>query len=64
MWSEFTFFAQSTYVIPVQGQDDKFIFVADRWNLTDLKNSRYLFLPIELYEPDSIVINWVDDWKL
>ena len=64
MWSELTFFAQSTYVIPVQEEDDKFIFVADRWNLTDLKNSRYLFLPIELYEPDSIAINWVDEWKL
>ncbi len=64
MWSELTFFAQGTYVMPVQDKSDKFIFVADRWNPTELKNSRYLFLPIELYEQDSIAINWVDEWSL
>lgn len=62
-WAEATFFGQNTYVIPVNGRDDSFIFVADRWNMTDLRLSRYLFLPIEFGDGDSLSVQWHDEWS-
>lgn len=38
-----TFFSQGTYVLPLGG--DRFLFMADRWNKTDLQRSGYLWLP-------------------
>ena len=33
-----TFYAQSTYVLPIEGMQDQFIAMFDRWNKTDLIN--------------------------
>ncbi|KAK2983297.1 hypothetical protein RJ640_030576 [Escallonia rubra] len=41
-----TFFAQSTFVLPLPGLPGSFIFMADRWNPADLRNSRYVWLPL------------------
>ena len=41
-----TFGAQSTFVLPLAGQKNHFIFMADRWNKLDLENSTYLWLPL------------------
>lgn len=41
-----TFFAQSTFVLPVPGLPGLFIFMADRWNPADLRDSRYVWLPL------------------
>jgi hypothetical protein len=38
-----TFQSQSTYVLPLAG--NRFLFMADRWNKTDLENSGYLWIP-------------------
>ncbi len=62
--AELTFISQSTYVIPVQGGKDAFIFMADRWNKDDLKDSRYIWLPIEFGDKDSVSIKWHDEWDL
>ncbi|KAL3813694.1 hypothetical protein ACJIZ3_014962 [Penstemon smallii] len=35
-----TFFAQSTFVLPLPGLEGSFIFMADRWNPADLRDSR------------------------
>ncbi|KAL3844673.1 hypothetical protein ACJIZ3_002076 [Penstemon smallii] len=35
-----TFFAQSTYVLPLLGLPGSFIFMADRWSPADLRDSR------------------------
>jgi len=43
-----TFDAQSTYVLPVNSESNSFIFMADLWNKTDLPNSKYLWLPLEV----------------
>lgn len=40
-----TFESQSTYVVPVKGKDT-YLFMADRWNKTDLPKSDYLWLPL------------------
>lgn len=41
-----TFFAQSTFVVPLPGITGSFIFMADRWNPADLRDSRYVWLPL------------------
>jgi hypothetical protein len=35
----------------------------DRWNKTDLEDSRYIWLPLK-FEDDKMVIEWKDKWKL
>ncbi|HXO75909.1 MAG TPA: beta-galactosidase trimerization domain-containing protein, partial [Puia sp.] len=40
-----TFHSQSTFVVP---HDSGFIFMADRWNKTDLERSGYLWLPLRV----------------
>lgn len=52
-----TYFAQSTFVLPVNGKADTYIFMADRWNKKDLPNSRYLWLPLKVVD-DKPVIFW------
>ncbi len=61
--SALTFGGQSTYVLPIAGKKDSFIFMADRWNPKDLKDSRYIWLPIDL-ENGKVQINWKDQWDL
>jgi beta-galactosidase len=41
-----TFSSQSTYVLPLSGSS--FLFMADRWNKTDLEHSDYLWLPFRV----------------
>ncbi|WP_313999122.1 glycoside hydrolase family 88 protein [Xanthocytophaga flava] len=61
--AEKTFDGQSTYILPVQGKKDAFIFMADRWNPKNLTDSRYLWLPIT-FENNSPVIEWTEEWNL
>ena len=42
--AETTFHSQSTYVLPLAG--NRFLFMADRWEKTDLEKSGYLWLPL------------------
>ncbi|GIO15749.1 hypothetical protein J19TS2_53040 [Cohnella xylanilytica] len=57
-----TFGSQSTYVIPVDAAAGKFIYMGDRWNSANLGDSRYVWLPIEFGEDDSITLRWYDEW--
>ena len=50
-----TFNSQSTFVFPVAGQSGRFIVMFDEWNKTDLKNSRYIWLPVT-FQGDRIQI--------
>ena len=43
-----TFGAQSTYVLPVIGKRNGFIFMADKWDKSDLEKSQYLWLPLSI----------------
>ncbi len=58
-----TFGGQSTHVLPVQGRDDAFIFMADQWNPGNLRDSRYLWLPVR-FDGDRLAIEWEDAWDL
>lgn len=61
--SESTFLAQSTFVLPLEGKPDHFIFMADRWNKTNLEDSRYVWLPL-VFRNDSVIIEWKDSWSI
>lgn len=57
-----TFDSQSTFILPVPGTKNKWIFMADRWNSKNLKDSRYVWLPIE-FEKGVPVLRWYDSWN-
>jgi len=46
--ADMTYHSQSSFVLPLQGQKGDFLFMADRWNKTDLERSDYLWLPLYL----------------
>jgi hypothetical protein len=58
-----TFGSQSTFVLPVQGRADTFIFMADRWNPQNAIDGRYVWLPIE-FQHGVPAIAWQDAWRL
>jgi len=59
-----TFSSQSTFVLPVQGRADTFIFMADRWNQWDLPDSRYVWLPLEFTADGKPLLRWHEQWSL
>lgn len=61
--SKLTFGGQSTYVLPVAGKKDAFIFIADKWNPKDLMDSRYIWLPVQ-FDEGKVKIEWMDQWNL
>ena len=61
--SALTFHSQSTYVLPVHGKNDAFIFMADRWTPKDPIDGRYIWLPIHIVD-DHLEIAWKDKWSL
>ena len=58
-----TFNSQSTFILPVQGKADAFIFMADRWNPRNAIEGRYIWLPIE-FRHHVPTISWRDKWDL
>lgn len=58
-----TFHSQSTYILPITGKKDAFIFMADRWRPENPIDGRYIWLPI-LFENGLPVLKWSDKWDL
>jgi hypothetical protein len=61
--AELTFHSQSTYILPVVGKKDAFIFMADRWTPNHPIDGRYIWLPIR-FENGLPVLKWHDSWDL
>lgn len=61
--AELTFHSQSTFILPVAGKKNAFIFMADRWTPEHPSNARYIWLPIE-FENNLPVLRWRDQWNL
>jgi hypothetical protein len=61
--ADVTFHSQSTYILPVQGKEGAFIFMADRWQPENAIDGRYIWLPI-LFQNDRIELEWMDEWDL
>ncbi len=58
-----TFESQGTYILPVAGKKDAFIFMADRWRPNNPIDGRYVWLPIQ-FKNDLPVLSWLDEWNL
>jgi hypothetical protein len=58
-----TFQSQGTYILPVAGKKDAFIFMADRWRPNNPIDGRYVWLPIQ-FKNDLPVLSWLDEWDL
>lgn len=58
-----TFGSQSTFVLPVPGKKDEFIFMADRWRPENPIDGSYLWLPIE-FEDGEPILTWRNSWDL
>lgn len=61
--NKITFGSQSTFVLPVQGKKNKFIYMGDRWIPENLADSRHIWLPVE-WEKELPVIKWYSEWNL
>lgn len=58
-----TFGAQSTYVQPVAGKSDAFIFMADMWRPDHPIDGRYLWLPVTFSPDGTPVLQWRESWS-
>lgn len=58
-----TFNSQSTFILPVPGKTNAFIFMADRWNPENAIDGRYVWLPVE-FKHGVPVISWHQEWDL
>ncbi len=61
--SDITFGGQSTYVLPMKEKPGKFIFMADKWNSSNLIASTYIWLPLKV-DNNVPSIQWYDSWDL
>lgn len=59
-----TFQSQSTYVLPINGEKDKFIYIGDRWKPDNLGKSTYVWLPLHVDETGKVKIEWYDRWSI
>ena len=58
-----TFNSQSTYVLPVVGKKDAFIYVGDRWKPENHSEGPYVLLPVQ-FENGLPFLKWYDSWNL
>lgn len=58
-----TFWSQSTYIIPVKGKKNAFIYMGDRWTPKNAIDGRYIWLPI-LFEDGKPILKWFDSWDI
>ena len=61
--AETTYLSQSTYILPVQGKKNAFIYLGDRWTPSNAIDGRYIWLPID-FEGNKFKIHWQDKWDL
>ncbi len=57
------FEAQPTFILPIHGRKDAFIFMADRWRPRNPIDGRHIWLPIE-FRHGVPTISWHDSWDL
>lgn len=58
-----TYYSQSTFILPVQGEKETYIYMGDRWTPQDAIDGRYIWLPIH-FKGDRFFIPWREEWKI
>ena len=65
-----TFWSQSTNILPYRDKngekiEGKFIYMGDRWFRENLRDSRYIWLPIALDRGAcTLTMEWKDLWRI
>lgn len=62
--SALTYHSQSTYIQPIIGKKDAFLFMADRWNPECHTKGTYIWLPIQFEADGTPYLEWMDSWDL
>lgn len=62
--ADITFYGQSTHVLKIEGKENAYIAMFDKWNKKDLINSRYIWLPLKFKENGDIDIAWQAEWNI
>ncbi len=57
-----SFDSQSTFIFPLAGKKEAFVFMADRWRPRTPSDGRYIWLPVE-FENGLPVLRWRDSWS-
>ncbi len=58
-----TYGGQSTFILPVAGKKNAFIFMADKWQPKNAIDGRYIWLPIT-FKAEKPELSWADSWTL
>lgn len=61
--AELTFESQSTYILPIQGKKNAYVFMADRWKPKNQIDSRYIWLPIQFNKKGEPYLEWINQWN-
>lgn len=59
--ADISFDSQSTFIFPVAGKKEAYVFMADRWRPRRPSDGRYVWLPVE-FENGLPVLRWRDSW--
>jgi hypothetical protein len=62
--SKVSFRSQPTYVIPVIGKENAFIYMGDRWTPDNAIDGRYIWLPVQFDESGNPFMTWISEWNL
>ena len=62
--ADLTFHSQSTYILPIEGKKNAFIFMADRWKPEKHTEGTYIWLPIQFDAQGMPYLEWKDNWNL
>ena len=58
-----SFDSQSTFVLPVRGRSEAFIFMADRWRPGNAIDGRYVWIPVR-WQDGLPYLEWANEWDL
>lgn len=59
-----TFASQPTFILKVQGRENGFVYMGDRWNGGGSVRSQYVWLPIVIPRDGVMELRWRDEWNL
>lgn len=58
-----TYNSQSCYVFKVEGRENAYVYMGDRWNSKNVEKSHHVWLPISM-RSGYPVVKWYDQWNL
>ena len=62
--ADLTYHGQSTFILPVPGKKDAFIFMADNWRPRNPIDGRYIWLPILFREDGTPYLEFIPEWNI